>query len=123
MADSSNDVQPVLSAIAEQAARLCRAAFARVFLVDGDIIRPLAQFTEAAELETPVHAMPLSRGSISGRATLDRKAVHVADILPLLDHEFPDARENLESTKFRAALAVPLLRHDTCLRCDLPVAA
>ena len=114
MADSSNDVQPVLHAIAEQAARLCRAAFARVFLVDGDMMRPLAQFTEAAELETPVHAMRLSRGSISGRATLDRKTVHVADVVPLLDHEFPDARENAQTAGIRASLAVPLLRHEAC---------
>ena len=95
MADSSNDVQPVLHAIAEQAARLCRAAFARVFLVDGDIIRPLAQFTDAAEPEiADARDAGCREASISGRATLDRKTVHVADIVPLLDHEFPDAREN-----------------------------
>ena len=58
-------------------------------------------------------AVALKRTSITGRATLDRKTIHFADVLPLLDSEFPDARENAQLTGFRAGLAVPLVRqHD-----------
>ena len=37
---SPSDVQPVLDAVAERAARLCEAPLARVLLVDGDIVAP-----------------------------------------------------------------------------------
>ena len=39
MSASPSDVQPVLDAVAERAARLCEAPLARVLLVDGDEFR------------------------------------------------------------------------------------
>ena len=36
---SPTDVQPVVDAVAERAARLCQAPLARVLFVDGDILR------------------------------------------------------------------------------------
>jgi signal transduction histidine kinase len=47
---------------------------------------------------------------VNGRAFLERHAVHVDDVVPLLDAEYPDARENQRRLGFRAMLAVPLLR-------------
>jgi GAF domain-containing protein len=109
MSASPTDVQPTLDAIAERAAILCRAPFARVFLADGDRLLELAYHSAAGEAAAPARAVPLQRTSISGRATLDRATVHVADIAPLLDTEFPDARENVSVVGCRAVLAVPLL--------------
>ena len=44
ISSSPTDVQPVLDAVAERAAHLCDAPVARVLLVDGDVLRPLAQY-------------------------------------------------------------------------------
>ena len=45
MAVSRNDVQPVLDAVAQRAAHLCKAPYARIFLVDGDILRSAADYS------------------------------------------------------------------------------
>jgi len=109
MAASSSDVDPVLAGIAEQAARLCQVSFARILLVDGDTMRPSAKFTAEGETESPVYEVPLRRTSITGRAVLDRATIHHADIRPLIDSEYPDARRNAQRTGFGAVLAVPLV--------------
>ena len=107
---SPAEVEPVLQAVAEHAARLCQAPFARVLLVDGNVLFSRADYSAEGGDPVPVVPVLLKRTSISGRATLDRETVHYADIVPLLDSEFPDARENALRTGFRAVLAVPLLR-------------
>ncbi len=107
---SPTDVQPVLDAVAERAARLCRAPFARVLLVDGGVLLSKSDFSIDGANPIPVLPVAMKRTSITGRAVLDRATVHHADIVPLLDTEFPDARENQRRTGFRATLAVPLLR-------------
>ena len=111
MADSPVDVQPVLDAVAQRAAELCRATFARVLLTEGDQLRTLVHYSAEGEPPLPGFMVPLKRTSISGRAMLDRKTVHHADVVPLLDSEYPSARENQKETGFRAVLAVPLV-HD-----------
>src|SRR2546426_11677759 len=42
ISSSPTEVQPVFEAIAKNAARLCEALDAVVFLVDGDVLRPIA---------------------------------------------------------------------------------
>ncbi len=109
MAAVPAEVQPVLDAIATQAAQLCRAPFATVLLADGDVMRSLAEYTSAGdESVVAMRDVPLERSSITGRATLDGVTVHHADVLPLLESEFPHARDNARRTGFRAILAVPL---------------
>jgi hypothetical protein len=44
IARSPTDLQPVLDAIAESAAKLCDAADAVVWRVDGDVFRPVSHF-------------------------------------------------------------------------------
>ena len=58
MAASRSDVQPVLDAVAERAAQLCNAPYARIFLVDGDALRIAADYSLAREVPIPVHARP-----------------------------------------------------------------
>ena len=108
ISSSPTDVQPVLNAVAERAAHLCDAPFARMMLVDGDVLRPLADYS----FEERLHSVPvpLKRSSVSGRAVLDRRTVHIADIAPIIDIEFPDAKVNYLRLGIRAALAVPLMR-------------
>jgi len=111
ISSSPTDVQPVLVAVAERAAHLCEAPFARVMLVQDDVLLPQASYTDPAHAMTiPGYPVPLDRSSISGRAAVDRKTVHIDDVLPMVDTEFFGARENILRMGIRAALAVPLMR-------------
>src|SRR5207244_7723930 len=94
--------------------QLCEAPFARILLIDGDMLVPTVDhgYTSEGRASPPVAPVPLKRTSITGRTALDRKTIHHADILPLLDTEYPDARYNAKVTGFRAVLSVPLLRED-----------
>jgi transcriptional regulator with GAF, ATPase, and Fis domain len=106
---SPTDVQPVLDAVAEHAARLCKAPFARVLLAEGDRVKIVAKHAvDGSEQASPVE-VPLLRTSVTGRAILTGEIVHHADVRPLLDSEFPDAR-NARLLSARAVLAVPLMR-------------
>jgi signal transduction histidine kinase/HAMP domain-containing protein/predicted transcriptional regulator with HTH domain len=111
ISSSPTDVQPVLEAVAERAAHLCETPYARVFLIDGDVLRPRADYWAGdSRAQVPVSPVPLRRTSVSGRAALDRETIHLPDIVPLLDTEYPDARPNVQRTGQRATLAVPLIR-------------
>ncbi|HEX5864244.1 MAG TPA: GAF domain-containing protein, partial [Casimicrobiaceae bacterium] len=115
ISSSPTDVQPVLDAVAERAAYLCESPYARVLLVDGDILRPAAVYSreDGRGGAHSVQPTALKRSSINGRAVLDRETIHIADVPPLFDSEYPDARQNAVPAGLRAALAVPLVREDT----------
>jgi signal transduction histidine kinase len=111
ISSSPTDVQPVLDAVAERAAHLCGAPYARVYIIIGEILRPAADYSvEHGRLPENASPVRLRRSSISGRAAIDRETVHHADVLPLLDTEYPEARENVLRLGARATLAVPLMR-------------
>jgi signal transduction histidine kinase/putative methionine-R-sulfoxide reductase with GAF domain len=112
ISSSPTDVQPVLEAVAERAAHLCNAQTSGVLVVDGDQLRRGATYAMDGEPLDEVRPVPLSRTSITGRAIVDQETIHYADILPVIEREFPDARENQRIMGFRAVLAVPLVRED-----------
>ena len=111
---SPSDVQPVLDAVAERALNLCDAAQAGIFLVEEDALRFAARF---GNMLTPEEndSFPLNRALVVGRAVIDRKTIHHADIVPLLDTEYPDARLPQQKFGFRALLGVPLMREDRAI--------
>ena len=106
---SPGDVQPVLDAVAERAARLCKAPLARVLLVDGDALRAMAEYSLDGTSQARTVPLPFKRTSIVGRAVLDRATIHHEDVVPLLDSEYPDALD-ARRLGLRAVLAVPLMR-------------
>jgi len=110
ISNSPTDVQPVLDAVAERAAHLCNAPFARVLLVDEGMLRPVAEYSVDPAAAGGITSIPFKRTSISGRAALDGKTIHYADIVPVLDTEYPDARETVLRQGGRAVLVVPLMR-------------
>ena len=111
---SPSDVQPVLDAVAERALNLCDAAQAGIFLVEEDTLRFAARF---GNMLTPEEndSFPLNRALVVGRAVIDRETIHHADIVPLLDTEYPDARLPQQKFGFRALLGVPLMREDRAI--------
>jgi signal transduction histidine kinase/HAMP domain-containing protein/putative methionine-R-sulfoxide reductase with GAF domain len=111
ISSSPTDVQPVLDAVAERAAHLCDSPLARVLLVDGDMLRVAASYERGGDQDPKsIPPTPLRRTTFNGRAVLDRQTIHYADVVPLLDTEYPDARPNVVLAGTRAMLAVPLMR-------------
>src|SRR5262245_12939513 len=106
IASSPTDIQPVLNAIAESAARLCDAANATVGRVEGNLARPVASY---GSMPVPGPRI-ITRGTPSGRAMLDRKTIHVSDLAAAMDEEFPESRPRQQMSGARSVLAAPLLR-------------
>ena len=115
ISDSPTDVKPVLDAVAVRAARICEASDARVFLVDGNNLRHLAGFGDVPFSIQPGESVSLSRGSVIGRAVVDRALVHLEDFAALPPEEFPVSRKWQERSGWRTCLCVPLLREDRAL--------
>jgi signal transduction histidine kinase len=106
---SALDVQKVLDALVESAARLCDAYDAAILQVDGNGHRLVAHHGQIPMMG-PVGQLtiPLERGSIGTRAGIDRRTIHVADMLAAGD-EYPDSRQRALRLGYRTALAVPLV--------------
>src|SRR5262249_32204310 len=81
IASSPTDIQPVLDAVAENAARVCSANDAIIFRLDNDILGLAASYG-TMPLSTTVRdrGVPVSRGTVVGRAVVDRHTVHVHDL-------------------------------------------
>ena len=73
IASSPTDIQPVLDAVAKNAARLCDADDAQIYRVEGDVMRKLHAMDRTRRCLPSARLRPLSRGSVSGRAILDRQ--------------------------------------------------
>src|SRR5262249_30769848 len=75
IASSPTDIQPVLDTIAKSAAEVCSADDSVIRLVEGDGTRLVASF---GTLPGPEFT-PISPRTVSGRAILMRRTVHVHD--------------------------------------------
>jgi signal transduction histidine kinase len=106
---SALDVQRVLDALVESAARLCDAYDAVIFQVFGDGMRLVAHHGQIP-LAGPVgqHTVPLVPGLIAGRAIIDRRTIHVADVLTQAD-EYPESGSHALKFGYRTALGAPLV--------------
>src|SRR5499426_3198747 len=108
IASSPTNIQPVLDVVANNAARVCGATDAIIFRIDGDVLQLAASYGTAPRgLE---RGLPLSRGTLSGRAAVDRETIHVHDVAAELETEFPESKPTQQLVGFRTVLATPLLR-------------
>jgi GAF domain-containing protein len=107
IASSPTDIQPVLDAIANSAARLCDSPSAVIYRVDGTIMRRSAAsgYLPAGFLDED---LPINRNRIAGRAIFDVRTVHVEDMAVEAGTEYQDSPQRLTGT--RTALATPLIR-------------
>jgi PAS domain S-box-containing protein len=107
---SAFDLQPVFNAIAENAVRLCEAERAFIFRFDGHFLRAVAHYNVGPEIKQFVNdnPIPLGRHSISARAGLERRAVHVTDVQA--DSEYAYAVRDVDL--IRTMLVVPMLKGD-----------
>jgi len=109
---SPTNLQPVLDALVRSAVRFCGAHDAVIHLVDGRTLRVAAH---DGPIPYPIGLLvSLDRGTVNGRAVLDRQPVHVID-LPAETEAFPDGSAIARQLGFRTTLAVPLLREGVAL--------
>jgi len=113
IASSPTDIQPVLNAVAENAARLCDSQDAQIYRVDGDMMCKVARYGTVPDGIPLGSTRKISRGSNSGRAIMDRQPVHIHDMLAQTEEEFPDVWHAAQQEQLRTVLAVPLMREDT----------
>jgi len=112
ISSSTTDLQPVMDAVAENAARVCGATDARIFRVEGNELRRVAQFG-SLPVNMP-ELIPLSREFPQARSIIDRQTLHIEDIRPLLDTEFAGTRAvRTADVGVRTVLVTPLLREGT----------
>ncbi|MEP6658248.1 MAG: GAF domain-containing protein, partial [Betaproteobacteria bacterium] len=109
ISSSPTDVQPVLDAIAERAARLCDASAASMYLTDGDMLRHLTSRGPSPDLVTNVDTIPINRDSISGRALLERQTIQVRD-LQAEGSEYPLSHDLAKRFDHRTVVVTPLYR-------------
>src|SRR5262245_36920735 len=101
---SPMELQRVFVDIARAAARLCD--YVAIYQVDGDVLRRVAR----QRPNGPVGrlTLPLTRGVAAGRAVLERRTVHVADMQTETE-EYPESSAFARQSGFRTILAVPLI--------------
>jgi two-component system NtrC family sensor kinase len=106
---SSFDLQTVLGALLESAARLCDADSAHIFLRDAETFRLAACSGFSHEYEEFMRqaAITANRGSLIGRTVYEGRIVHIPDVLADQEYTFHEAQK---LGGFRTMLGIPMLR-------------
>lgn len=105
------DLDATLQTILDHAVRLCRADKGFVYLRDGDVYRHRVDRGAPPEvvdfnIANPIHP---TRGTITGRTVIERRAVHIPDIFEDAEYEYWEAQR---LGGFRSMLSVPMLLDD-----------
>ena len=110
---STFDLQAVLNTLVELATRLCDADHTWLFQREGEFFRWVAGFGHATDVHArlreffSIRPVPVDRGSITGRAALDARVIHIPDVLADPEYAWGEAQK---IGGYRAALGAPLLR-------------
>ncbi|MBS0525204.1 MAG: GAF domain-containing protein, partial [Proteobacteria bacterium] len=111
---SSVDLPTVLNTLAETVARLCRADQAYMFRRQEGLHHLVASHNVSDETKQYMLANPFTpdRGNTSGRALLERRTVHIPDVLADPEYTYSEGQK---IAGFRTMLGIPLMREDTIL--------
>jgi two-component system, NtrC family, sensor kinase len=111
---SSVELETVLETLVDTVARLCGADQVYMFHLRHDLWHLVAAWGLSAEAREffLTHPFTPGRGSTSGRAALERRAVLIPDVLQ--DPEYT-LSEGQKIAGYRTTLGIPLLREDTLI--------
>jgi GAF domain-containing protein len=110
---SAFDLQAVFETVAESSVRLCGADRAYIFRFDGELLRAAASCNASQEHRDFAERHPIRPGreSAAGRAALECRTIHIADITS--DTEYSYGVKAIEPV--RTVLAAPILKGDDLL--------
>ena len=111
---SAFDLQPVLQTLVENAVKLGAASWGHIYRFDGEAFRNIADYGASHEVIEFWKKTPLrpGRGSGAGRAAVERRTVHIPDLLADAEYQYAEAQK---SRGVRSLLAVPMLRGNTLI--------
>jgi class 3 adenylate cyclase len=114
LAHSDFHLPEVLQVVIERAVQLCNADGGEVDLRDGDYFRAVVfvGLTPEFQRRSREQTFTPDRGSVSGRAILESRVVHVADVIADPEYEFRDLQQ---LAGYRTVLGVPLIREGKAL--------
>ena len=109
---SPTNLQPVFDAIVQNAARLCHASNASLYRIEANQLCHVANCGGVSTVKLG-ETRPITERSLSGKAVIVRRVIHIHDALAVADTELLDSREAIKREKIRTSLAIPLMRGDT----------
>jgi class 3 adenylate cyclase len=109
IAQSSFDLEVVMQTVIDRAVELCHAENGNIARREGEVYRVAAFHAFSSEYERLVRERDYvpERGSLLGRTVLERRVVHIPDVLD--DPEY-EQQALQKAGGFRTALGVPMLR-------------
>jgi class 3 adenylate cyclase len=115
--ESPSDVQPVFDLIVKRAVELCGAAFGYVLRYDGEILSLAAHHVPNVDglraLEATFPLRPDKRALV-GRSVLERKVVHIHDVLAEPNYAYSGLQQVLG---YRTFVVVPIFRQESPIGC------
>src|SRR5207245_8538256 len=109
---SPTDIQPVFDAVLDRALTLCDASHGSLYQLEDGALRHLGMRGIGAI--TAVGGV-LSLESAPGWAVLEKRTVHIEDVLQELHRMAPEVEAGVRRTGVRTVVAVPLLREQTVI--------
>ena len=105
----SHDAKPVLSAIVENAARLCGAGMGFIFTLDRGLYHLQVDYGSSAEFGKFLRENPIRPGreTVIGRAAVERHPVHSQDVVADPECGWTEAQQ---FASIRSMLGIPMLR-------------
>jgi GAF domain-containing protein len=113
---SPTDINPVLRAVAESAARLCDASDVIIRRVDGHLMRAV-EHIGGIPLPPETVARPIDTHSTSGRAIRECRTIHIPDVTsPEAKKEYPDGAFLYQRGEgYHSLLVAPMVREGSAI--------